>query len=82
MSFISLTHEDRIIVIKLSAILRVADALDRNHSGRILDPEFERSEDKFIIRPTRDLDYSLERLSLADKGDMFEDAFGLIPVLV
>lgn len=81
-SFISLTHEDRIIVIKLSAILRVADALDRNHSGRILDPEFERSEDKFIIRPTRDLDYSLERLSLADKGDMFEDAFGLIPVLV
>lgn len=80
--YISLTHEDRIIVMKLSAILRVADALDRNHTGRVSDAEFERSEDKFIIRPSQNLDFSLERLSLSDKGDMFEDVFGLIPVLV
>ncbi|MCE5255635.1 MAG: HD domain-containing protein [Spirochaetaceae bacterium] len=81
-SYISLARENRIIVMKLSAILRVADALDRNHTGRVSGVDFERSEDKFIIRSAQNLDYSLERLSLADKGDMFEDVFGLIPVLV
>jgi exopolyphosphatase/guanosine-5'-triphosphate,3'-diphosphate pyrophosphatase len=64
---------------KLSAILRVADALDRNHSARITDASFEKSQDRLIIRSAKDLDFSLEKLSLADKGDMFEDVFGLVP---
>lgn len=81
-NFISLAREDRIAVMKLSAILRVADALDRNHSGRVADASFEKSGDKFIIRSTKNLDFSLERLSLADKGDLFEDVFGLAPTIV
>lgn len=81
-NFISLPREDRITVLKLSAILRVADALDRNHSARISDASFERSGDRFIIRPAKNLDFSLERLSLADKGDMFEDVFGLLPTIM
>jgi len=68
--------------LKLSAILRVADALDRNHSGRVADASFEKSGDKFIIRSTRNLDFSLERLSLADKGDLFEDVFGHVPIIL
>lgn len=81
-NYISLPREDRIVVMKLSAIIRVADALDRNHSGRVLDSSFEKSGDKFVIRPSRSLDFSLERLSLADKGDLFEDVFGLVPTIV
>jgi exopolyphosphatase/guanosine-5'-triphosphate,3'-diphosphate pyrophosphatase len=80
-NFIALPREDRIIVMKLAAILRVADALDRGHDRRIHDPAFERREDRFVIRPAGDADFSLERLSLAEKGDMFEDVFGLEPVL-
>jgi exopolyphosphatase/guanosine-5'-triphosphate,3'-diphosphate pyrophosphatase len=82
LNFISLPREDRIVVMKLAAILRVADALDRNHSGRVSDISFERSEESFIMRPAQSLDWSLERLSLADKGDMFRDVFGLEPLLV
>ena len=81
-NYISLPREDRIAVMKLSAILRVADALDRNHSGRVTDASFEKSGDRFIIRSTRNLDFSLERLSLADKGDLFEDVFGLVPTIM
>ncbi|MFZ3111292.1 MAG: HD domain-containing protein [Rectinemataceae bacterium] len=81
-NYISLPREDRIVVMKLSAILRVADALDRNHSGRVADATFDKSGDKFIIRSARNLDFSLERLSLADKGDLFEDVFGLAPTIV
>lgn len=81
-NYISLPREDRITVMKLAAILRVADALDRNHSGRMAEVSFEKSGDKFIIRSARNLDFSLERLSLADKGVLFEDVFGLVPTIV
>lgn len=80
-NYISLPREDRTTVMKLSAILRVADALDRNHSGRVADARFEKSGDKFLISSPKDLDLSLEKLSLADKGDLFEDVFGLVPVI-
>lgn len=81
-NFISLPREHRIIVMKLAAIVRVADALDRNHTGRIADASFERGGDQFMIRSARNLDFTLERLSLSDKGDLFEDVFGLIPMIL
>jgi hypothetical protein len=34
-----------------------------------------------VIKAPDVADLSLERLSLAEKGDMFEDVFGLEPVL-
>jgi len=80
-NFIALPREDRVAVMKLAAILRVADALDRGHDQRVRDPTFERQEERFIIRAAGVVDLSLERLSLAEKGDMFEDVFGLEPVL-
>jgi exopolyphosphatase/guanosine-5'-triphosphate,3'-diphosphate pyrophosphatase len=81
-NYIGLPRESRIVVLKLAAILRVSDALDRSHSGRVRDISFERTEDRFIIRPSQSLDFSLEKLSLAEKGDMFEDVFGLLPILM
>ena len=80
-NFIALPREDRIVVMKLAAILRVADALDRGHDQRVRDAAFERREERFVIRAPGGMDLSLERLSLAEKGDMFEDVFGLQPVL-
>jgi exopolyphosphatase/guanosine-5'-triphosphate,3'-diphosphate pyrophosphatase len=80
-NFIALPREDRIVVMKLAAIIRVADALDRGHGQRIRDAAFERREERFVIRAPGGADLSLERLSLAEKGDMFEDVFGLEPVL-
>jgi exopolyphosphatase/guanosine-5'-triphosphate,3'-diphosphate pyrophosphatase len=80
-NFIALPREDRIVVMKLAAIVRVADALDRGHDQRVRDAAFERREERFVIRVTGLADLSLERLSLAEKGDMFEDVFGLEPIL-
>ena len=80
-NFIALPREDRIVVMKLAAIIRVADALDRGHDQRLRDAVFERREERFVIRAPSAADLSLERLSLAEKGDMFEDVFGLEPVL-
>jgi exopolyphosphatase/guanosine-5'-triphosphate,3'-diphosphate pyrophosphatase len=67
-------------------MLRIADALDRGHDQRVSAVAVERREDRLVIRvsgkdggPSPDL--SLERLSLGEKGDMFEDVFGMEPVL-
>jgi exopolyphosphatase/guanosine-5'-triphosphate,3'-diphosphate pyrophosphatase len=80
-NFIALPREDRVVVMKLAAILRVADALDRGHDQRVRDATYERREERFVIRAAGVVDLSLERLSLAEKCDMFEDVFGLEPVL-
>jgi exopolyphosphatase/guanosine-5'-triphosphate,3'-diphosphate pyrophosphatase len=85
-NYIALPREDRISVLKLGALLRVADALDRGHDRRVGKLSVERREERLLIRvegpdggPAPDL--SLERLSLAEKGDMFEDVYGMEPIL-
>lgn len=80
--YMALPREDRTLVDKLSAILRVADALDRGHDGRVGVPAFEHSVDRLLIHPDTAADVSLERMSLAEKGDLFGEVFGLEPVLV
>ncbi len=81
LNFIALPREDRILVTKLAAILRVADALDRGHDGKVGKLTFEKVEDRFIMRAGNRLDFSLERLSMTEKSDMFSEVFGLEPVL-
>ena len=70
------------MVLKLSAILRVADALDRGHTQRLKLVELEMKEDHLVLQTDCQGDLSLERLSLAEKSDMFEDVFGLQVVLI
>jgi len=76
-NYMSLSREDRAAVLKLSAILRVADALDRGHTQRLKLVSLELKEDHLVLQTDCQGDLSLERLSLAEKGDMFEDVFGL-----
>ncbi|MCX7023163.1 MAG: HD domain-containing protein [Spirochaetes bacterium] len=77
-NFMGLSREDRTIVRKLAAILRVADSLDRGHSQSVSITGAELREDRLVLATeSRGGDLSLERVSLAEKGDMFEDVFGL-----
>jgi exopolyphosphatase / guanosine-5'-triphosphate,3'-diphosphate pyrophosphatase len=75
--YMSLPRMDRAIVIKLASFLRVADALDRGHTQRVSFSELELREDSLLIKTAGQMDLSLERLSLAEKADLFEDVFGL-----
>ncbi|HAL92678.1 MAG TPA: exopolyphosphatase [Verrucomicrobia bacterium] len=79
--FAMLPVEDRMTVVKLAAILRVADSLERTHreTPRVL--EFRREADRFVIL-LRDMeDLTMERLVLRDKGNLFADVFGMVPEL-
>ena len=79
--YMALSRSQRILVQKLAALLRVADALDRSHSQRVSIRGIALEEDFLVIFTDCPGDLSLEELSLADKGDLFEDVFGLKPVL-
>lgn len=74
--YASLPRSERTIVLKLSALLRIADALDRGHSQHIQDFDIELSRDTLFLRSKGTHDITLERLALEEKADMFEDIFG------
>jgi exopolyphosphatase/guanosine-5'-triphosphate,3'-diphosphate pyrophosphatase len=77
LEYMRLPRDQRILVNKLAALLRVADALDISHTRHIGDLECKVDNDGLVIvaKPTADI--TLERKSLAAKKDMFEDVFGL-----
>jgi len=63
-------------VTKLSALLRVADALDRAHTSRIRNIHIEVQKRKLILNIRDVQDASVERLAMRNKGGLFQDIFG------
>jgi exopolyphosphatase/guanosine-5'-triphosphate,3'-diphosphate pyrophosphatase len=80
--YISLQREDRLLVLKMASLLRVADCLDRGHSQHIRTISVEKQQDMVVLRTSGIVDTSIERLGLEDKGDMFQDVFGYRVLLV
>jgi exopolyphosphatase/guanosine-5'-triphosphate,3'-diphosphate pyrophosphatase len=64
------------VVEKLAAILRVADALDRTHRGRVADLRVEVRRKKVIVRATTRGAADLELWAAGEKADLFEKVFG------
>jgi exopolyphosphatase/guanosine-5'-triphosphate,3'-diphosphate pyrophosphatase len=79
--FAALDRDRRITVSKKAAILRIADALDRNHLQQTEQATISVSRDELIIAVDGADDLTLERLALKEKGALFEDIFGLKVVL-
>lgn len=79
--YAGLDREDRIRVSKLAAILRVADALDTGHRRRLRDAAVRIVNDRLVIRSGHREDLTLERLQLREKGQLFEQVYGMQLVL-
>lgn len=76
-----LDRKDKIAVVKMAALLRIADALDRSNSGRIKTIRCVQEDDNLIINIPGVDDLSLEQLGIRNKGSLFEDVFGMKVVL-
>lgn len=81
-SFIALQREERILVLKLAALLRVADALDRGHDQRVKGFKVEQRDDAVVLILKENTDLTLERIGLEEKSDMFQDVFGYKVILM
>ena len=79
--YMALDFADRIAVAKLSAILRIADALDRTHSGRIATVDCRISQGALVLTAPAVGDVSQEEIALQSKGTLFEDVYGLRPLI-
>jgi exopolyphosphatase/guanosine-5'-triphosphate,3'-diphosphate pyrophosphatase len=75
--YMALPRTQRMVVNKLAAILRVADALDRGHMQQVREFVTERQGGDLVIYVRGATDLTLERRSIADKCGMFEDIFGM-----
>jgi exopolyphosphatase/guanosine-5'-triphosphate,3'-diphosphate pyrophosphatase len=74
--FVALERDERIIVSKLAAILRVANALDREHRQKLSALKVTREGDQIVLLARNLSDFSLERLALASRSDFFVQVFG------
>ena len=76
-AYMALARESRVVVSKLAALLRVADALIRGHRRRVADIRFQRQDDELIVAMPAGGDLLLEERAIATKGDLLEDIFGV-----
>lgn len=74
--FSSLSRAERVVVLKLAAIIRVADALDRSHMQTVINFTPELRGDTLVLHMERSQDVNLEKVAIAEKGDLFESIFG------
>jgi exopolyphosphatase/guanosine-5'-triphosphate,3'-diphosphate pyrophosphatase len=77
----TLDRDDRVTVAKLSAMLRVAIALDESRSQRITEFECLREDGRLVIAVPGADDLSLEQLAIRQNGALFEQVFG-VPLLL
>jgi exopolyphosphatase/guanosine-5'-triphosphate,3'-diphosphate pyrophosphatase len=76
-SFMKLGERERQRVTRLSAILRIADALDREHLQRVLDVTASAKQNSLELTVNGRGDLLLERWALQKKSQLFEKVFGL-----
>jgi len=79
--FTTLERDMRIAVMKMAALLRVADALDASHGQRLHELRFSREGGRLVISVPQIDDLSLEQLTLKQSGTLFEETYGM-PVLL
>ncbi|MFN9333364.1 MAG: HD domain-containing protein [Planctomycetota bacterium] len=84
--FMQLRRKDRTLVERLTAILRLADALDRQHAAAVRGVSVKIREDRVELRPilaggdrTR---LTLEARAVEEKGAWFAELFGRRPELL
>jgi exopolyphosphatase/guanosine-5'-triphosphate,3'-diphosphate pyrophosphatase len=75
-SFVSLERDERMIVSKLGAILRVANALDKEHLQKVTDLKITREGDQVVLIAQNISDLTMERAALASRSDFFTEIFG------
>ncbi len=75
------SQEEYLIILKLLAILKVANALDRSHKQKIKDVSMKVKERELLISIEANSSLALEKGLFKKNADYFEDIFSIKPVL-
>jgi exopolyphosphatase / guanosine-5'-triphosphate,3'-diphosphate pyrophosphatase len=74
--YVALDRRDRLVVNKLAAILRIANALDAEHVQKVRALRVSRRESTWVIELQGSGDLTMERLAATARADMFAETFG------
>lgn len=74
--FSDLSREERMIVFKLAALLRIADALDRSHAQRIKSIQLRPEGSRLNIVTPGVSDTTIEQIAINSKCDIFREIYG------
>lgn len=69
------------IVAKLTAILRLAESMDRSHKAKLEDSRIIVKDNQLMITAEYAGDVTLEHMSIQQETDFFEEIFGIRPLL-
>jgi exopolyphosphatase / guanosine-5'-triphosphate,3'-diphosphate pyrophosphatase len=75
-SYSDLRVQDREVVRKLAALLRLADALDRDHEGHVRGLRCEIGDDRVRIQAICSCEDETMRWRLEERADLFAEVFG------
>ncbi len=76
---VKLSTENRIIAMKLIAIIRLSDALDRSHKQKLRIRSMTVKEGSFVVSAECSEEVVLERWTFYMKADLFTEVFGIKP---
>jgi exopolyphosphatase/guanosine-5'-triphosphate,3'-diphosphate pyrophosphatase len=74
--YIALDRQDRLIVSKLAALLRVANALDAEHLQKVRDLRIVRGARTWVLELEGTGDITMEQMAAAARTDLFVEVFG------
>lgn len=72
-----LSSKDRVVVSKLAALLRLADAMDNEHASKVSSFSLEYKKPRIILRLEGEGDLLLEKWALMKKSPMFEEVYSV-----
>ena len=76
-----LTEQAYLIVMKLTALLRLANALDRSHKQKINHMKISMKNQQLLVVIDTMEDITLEKERFEQKADFFEEIYGIRPIL-
>lgn len=77
-----LSEAEKIEISKLTAIFRLANALDKSHKGKIKNLKIGMEEDKILFRADAGCNTMLEQWAFEECSAFFKEVFGLSPELL
>ena len=76
------SHEElTILMAKMTAILRLANAMDRSHKQKLADSRMSVKDGQLLVTVSYEGDISLEAAAFKEKAGFFKEIFGINPVL-
>lgn len=77
----TLRMDDYVLIAKLTALLRLVNALDRSHMQKVDAIKATVRERELILTVETKWDYSLETALVEEKADFFEEVYNIRPVI-